>query len=491
MIIHRYRNHRRLFSALESQLNVDRVYNENRNKNETGIFDNLYQGIQTRIEEDKAKAKPEDSMDMGDETSVDAPDASTSETDDASSNTESEVTDNTDPDNTETKDEKDPTPSSNQDPDKDDVGLESFLNNHVLALEEFVSLENDFYSSHHYTSKLVDAFKRVKDIGFKYGPILLKHVYKGVVGALNLVFKTLVNSTVLISKLSAQYRHSYEDHKERIAELKKAVELINEGLVDPPDNNDRYGNGVIIKKLASRNSVDFLSLANEVLKFNTVVFDFSMKEMTNNVNGTLALIQMAMSSNVKAPSGLMTESTAMPGLVSKRIPGYDFSDAYVESYVHNVVLPGNILFIGHFPKKALTSREDILEAYKDAKVFMGYDEEHSISDESVEYLGIEDISNYLNILDQLCDIGLKENEKLDRILKIKRNIKIKLSLYLKYLAAAKEKVSIEDSLAEYIGLKIKYFDNVYIKGSNAVYEYNTHYIANSLTYLTACLKRYT
>jgi len=506
MTIPPYRRHRRLFSALESELNVDRVYRENRDSNEVGIFDNLYQGIQTRIEEDKVKEESEANTDIPEDTSVDQTDdsqdqstdnASGESTDDAqtdkteeSPDTENKVETKEPTDDNKEKDKEDAAKSEDKNEDEDKAALESLLNDHQIALENFLSLESDFYSNHKYASKAVDALSYMKDVGFKYGPILLKHVYKGVIVALNLIFKGIINSAVLINRLAVKYRQSYETSKERIAELRQAIELINENNVEPPETEDNYRNVDIIRKLSSRENVDFLSLSKEVLKFNTSIYDFSMKEMTTNVNATNGLIQMAMSSKVSTPNTLMVESSSMPGLIPKRIPGYDFSDAYIESYVYNRVLPGNILFIGHFPKKSLKSREDILEAYKDAKVFMGFDEEHFVSNESVGYMSVEDISNYLDNLDQLCDIGLKENEKLDGILKAKRHLKIKLSLYLKYLATAKDKVSIEDSLAEYIGLKIKYFDNVYIKGSSAVYEYNTQYIASALTYLSACLKRY-
>lgn len=497
MTIRQYRRGRKLFSALESELNVDRVYREGKDTHEVGVFDNLYQGIQTKIEEDKVKEESEMTdqtnedpvVDSENQDPIDAPEDTASENTDENSNENPDETKPTD--DTEDNKSKDTETKDSKDESIDDTALESFLQLHDVALENFLSLESEFYSNHKYVSKAVDALSYMKNVGFKYGPTLLKHAYKGVIIALNLTFKAIMNSIVLINRLSVKYSQSYQKSKDHIRELRKAIELINENNVEPPEEEDTYQNTDIIRKLSSRENVDFLSLSKEVLVFNNAIFDFSMKEMANNVNATYSLIQMAMSSKVKTPDTFMNEAASMPGLTPKRVSGYDFSDAYIESYVYNKVLPGNILFIGHFPKKSLKSREDILEAYKDAKVFMGFDEEHFVSNESVGYLSIQDISNYLNNLDQLCDIGLKENEKLDKILKTKRNLKVKLSLYLRYLASAKEKVSIEDSLAEYIGLKIKYFDNVYIKGSNAVYEYNTQYIASSLTYLSACLKRYT
>lgn len=510
-----YRSRRGICFALEEQLEVEKVYQRSQDHEDSGIFDNLYQGVQTEVEVQKAIDDKEAEDNTVEETPPD--DSTPTDTDEESPPPDSDKPkDDEEPDPQEPQDKDPPKDDESQDDPKDeaskdeekgddqepqddgedtDKALEALLIDHSKAFETFVTVERTYnakslYAHETFTESLAGGLKYIGEVGFKYGPVLLKHVYKGVLIALNYTFKALVKSTVFIGRMVKKYMNSYKHHKNHIYELRKVIEVIEHGQLEISDDTSKYTKEAVISRLKAGGSTDLLKLCESVLKFDQAFFKQFEQSASTNIAATDNMIHSAMSKTIKHPQSMMRETFPLAGFKQQSVEGYTKESEYIDNYVYSQILPGDLLFMGYLPKQDLRTRDEIFEAYKDVELFIGLNQTSVKRVESIDYMEIADIKKYLDHLETLCTLGIQQEKILHGIVNKKTALKIKLGAYLKYLATAQSKVSIEDSLAEYISLKIRYFDRTLIHGCDAVHEFTTSYISASLTYIAACLKRY-
>lgn len=465
---------KKLFSPAMEELEVDKLHTQQEQAEKSGQFDQLYQGIKKDMElKEKAAENAE-----GDEEST---------TDDTS-------TEEPSPENDAAEPVEDPDVENTEAVDGDDTGaaLESFLKYHYeaqaisIAQEEVFTKENVLTAGKYLGGKAVDGLKYLKDIGFEYGPVVLKHVYKGVLFALNKTVKAIVQGSVSISTYVKRRINSYENIKSNIESLREAVKLLEDKELD----GVKYTNDVVINQLKIGGNYDFLSNVKVAQKFFESFFSSFDRNVKSNVIATRNLVNAVVHEQAVQPTNLVVEKFVMNGLTRREVNGYQTDNRSVESYTYNYVLPGDVAFIAWLPKRNLTSHEAVVAAYNGSKIFLGMNIHTAVVKEAVDYPSISEINKYLDTLTAICDYGIGLDKVYTDVLRTRNATRGILNSYMRFLLKAQNKISISDSMADFIALKVAYTDRAYIAGGMYANDYMVRVLTNSLSYLKDAVKAY-
>lgn len=467
---------KKLFSPAMEELEVDKLHTQQEQAEKSGQFDQLYQGIKKDMELKEKAAENSEGED--EETGDSVPDETSNETptDDSSEPVE------------------DPEVEKTEEVDGDDTSaaLESFLKYHgeaqaiSIAQEDVFTKENVLTAGKYLGGKAVDGLKYLKDIGFEYGPVVLKHVYKGVLFALNKTVKAIVQGSVSISTYVKRRINSYENIKSNIESLREAVKLLEDKELD----GVKYTNDVVINQLKIGGNYDFLSNVKIAQKFFESFFSSFDRNVKSNVIATRNLINAVVHEQAVQPTNLVVEKFVMDGLTRREVNGYQTDNASVESYTYNYVLPGDVAFIAWLPKRNLTSHEAVVAAYNGSKIFLGMNVHTAVVKEAVDYPSISEINNYLDTLTAICDYGIGLDKVYSDVLRTRNATRGILNSYMRFLLKAQNKISIRDSMVDFIALKVAYTDRAYIAGGMYTNDYMVRVLTNSLSYLKDAVKAY-
>lgn len=508
------------FEEDEKPLAVSRLAEAEREAKQGDVYDNLYDEIHRQAEaEKKADEVKEDEMSEEEDTDAEEVDAEESEEENADEADESSgpEDDKSEPEETSDNEEADPDTASeekeaNEKPDdkatsketepaEDDaaskdtqkaleslsLGMES-LSISLLALgDEFephllTGVNNGIY--------LEDHVPNLARIGFKYGKLLLKHVYKGVAVVLDTAVKGLYKSGQLFVRSVREAVQSYERQQKAIEDLKKAVEALSElDITTDTAPKGEYKKAAVIQQLKIGESAEVWKHLRVADDFIGVYYTNVTKAVKEHLYTTQRLIDTVVDQKLSiTPERLMKETMKIPGFKAESLDGYAPKSSHLSSFIYEAVLPGDVRFIAWLPDRNLNERKDIIEAYQEAKFFFGVASQDIALLESIPYLAQNELETFLDLLNRLCDRGLQQRQIGPDIIRQRDGLKKSLLRYLAYLMTSQDRISIDDSCAEYIALRSRGLDKTYLSGLLHVDEYQRRLISAGIQYAEACIK---
>jgi hypothetical protein len=382
--------------------------------------------------------------------------------------------------------------------------LEFFSSGMHETIEQFIALEDQYvpkllqdneFNEHKLAGNnegfwIEEHLPYVAKMGFKYGSLLLKHVYKGVLSILDNVIKSMYQGSQMLIRMTNNAVKVYQNLQESIQDLNKALDALSE-LDDIAQRQPKgdYTKASIIAKLKVGKDTDVVSHVNTAIKLAEAYNSGLSKVVKDHLHTTQRLIDLVVEQQLKArPEALMREQMQLPGFKIEVVDGYEPENENCESYVFEDVLPGDVRFIAMLPSKTLSKREDIIAAYQAARFFFGVAKQDIEGIETMPYLDRDAIAALLDALNQLCDIGLKLRQQSPIIVTARSNLKSSLLRYLKYLLLAHHRISIEDSCAEYIALRARSLDKTYLSGALHVQDYLHSLISAGIQYAEANIR---
>lgn len=451
---------KRLFVATE-ELEVEKLHREHVEAEKKGEFDVLYQGVKEDIAAKEASQTSEEETDTPlegeDDTSTESPEAS-----------------NTD------------------DVDTDDAAIaaESFLRHHLDPTAFAIAIESGYADTSstiagYVGDKALSGLTYLKNIGFEYGPVLLKHVYKGVLYAMNKTVRAVVQGGLSTAKYIDKKIHSYTNLKADLLKVKETLDLLEDKKIET-----EFSKEVVINQLKIGNNLNFKASVDVAQKFFENFFDGFEKNVRSNIAVTRNIVNTVIHEQTVQPTLLTYERFDFANFVRKHVDGYIPASSCVESYSYQFVLPGDLIFVGWLPKRGLTEHDDIIEALNNSKLILGVNTHANVSRDSVEYHSLADLKSMVDTLIKICDYGIELEKTYDNVLKNRNAIRGVLNVYMRFLLTAKRKVSIRDSLADFIALKVASIDRTHIAGSMYVNDYMVRVVTASLSYLREAVKVY-
>lgn len=385
---------------------------------------------------------------------------------------------------------------------EEDVSVESFLELHKQSIGVYVSVEDIFTKE-----GAVDAAKWVGnglwgvmgylvDLGVAYGPTILKHVFKGILLALGLTLKALSSGAKHIVGYFKKRSESYTNYKSKIEKLKKELNELQLNQMDKDPNSDmdqdqeplRFEDDVVISSLKIGNNVNFDKTLKVALKFNEDFFSGLHNGVHGGVNNARYLVKSVIHGATILPEKKMVEKLEFPGLIRGKVNGYEPSVDGCDSYVYRNTLPGDVRFIGHIPSKLQNDPTEIRSSYEASSLFFGFDQHEGHGVTGCNYLDPKSLADMLDTMDEICTLGLNTEKIYKEIIVTRNSLKNDFKLYLKHLLTVKHQISVRDSLAEFISLKVAYVDQTFIAGSFRIHDYNAGLLSASLGYVSDAIK---
>lgn len=347
-----------------------------------------------------------------------------------------------------------------------------------------IAMENAFMT------QVADGAKSLMALGVEYAPKLLSGLYKGVVYVASKLTKLLLVSTATVTKYIDRRTNSFGNLKKQIQEYRKALDLVKSSPSEDKDGEQApYTNVKVINSLKIRDSVDFTANIKALKAFTTVAIHGIDRQITTDIAAIKHLIAMAESGSVKIPQSILDVKPFGNGFHKGTLAGYPAGDDFTETYKYNEVLPSNVVLMATLPKADLSSIEDISKAYNASSLTLGFDSASFKEVPSVNYMTADGLAEFLDSLEELCDACIAHQALYEKVAKTKHQLKFTFKSYVTSLASSSSKVSLKNSLIEYVYLKSVFVDKVYLVGAMDIHDYSSKVMSYGLSFVKDNLKK--
>lgn len=339
--------------------------------------------------------------------------------------------------------------------------------------------------------KGIDLAKYLGHLGVKYGPVALKHMYKGLIFVLYNIAKGLFASIVSISKFMEKRRNSLMNIDKKLNILNRKIsELENSSEIKEIDETIVFANTSVINKIKIGENVD---LASNMLTANTFL-NKVIKELDTGINNELnminRLITLYNSGNSALPFNIMNVMALHLPYKQGIISGYEVNDELIESHYYPDVLPGDLVFITNLPKKDINDLDALKASYKLSNMFFGLNSENYVTVEKINYMNVKDLHGLIDNLRTLVNTCMMHEQHFVNIKKNKLKLRYNFKRYYEHLFGSKEKVSLKDSLAEFVQLKSHLIDSVYLTAAMNINDYAVTLINGYIAYIEKNIKEF-
>lgn len=527
---------RRLIIALEQPLEVEKLQEAEKLSAKDMTYDNLYQQV-VKNQEDKAKTvessgsdfsntdsndnASEDTGDnLDDEFSVDMPaddeaDTTSDETD--TDQKDKDVSDQKDkPDDTATiKDNKEESKTDKETNSEENKPAQEDLKNLYTFIDKNVSLEGETLDSikqfagdtavyagskvmqgasavgRFALDKSIDLAKYLGYLGITYGPIALRNMYKGLLYVLFNVVKGLFVSIIALNKFIDKRINNFKNINKKILNLNKLIELKQQEGSDMKINDTVFfHNSNIINKIKIGKSVDLsanITIANKFLNKVIKELDTGINNEHNMIN---KLIAMYNTGNSEIPFSLMQAMAINLPYKHGIIKGYEINEELLTSQYYSDVLPGDLIFIVTLPKKDINDLDELKAGYKLSNMFFGLNTEGYETVEKIDYMNLQELKGLLDNLKMLVNTCLMHEQHFNNIKKQKLKLRYNFKRYYEHLITSKDKVSLKESMAEFVQLKSHLIDSVYLTAAMNINDYSISLINSYLNFIEKNIKEF-
>lgn len=434
--------------GLEEQLEIDKLHERELTANKSGEFDVLYNDVKNDndVQQTLAENPPDDAESA--DTPVD--------------------------------------PDTDVDPDADAEPTDEPVDEEVTEATE--SIKELTYAPEAIGAVITaatDLAATLGTIGIQYTAYAAKHIYKGVVYVFGKIARLLYTSTFVLKKYLERRVNSFDNLKSSIVAMQKTLKEIQDKseAVDPEKLSAmKYSSLQIINSLKSGESVNFTENINQLKEFVETSVKGMSTQISNESSAILHIMSSARSGNGKMPSNLMAVHTEAVGLSEAKVDGYEPASAFVTTYRSDVPLPGDVILIAALPRPHIEEFEEIVKAYNDSSIVLGFDVPGFKKVEAVDYMTIEQLSGFLDSLNGLCDLCIEHQKVYEDIGKEKMYMKNSLKSFFMSLSNMNKKVTVKESFIEYIYLKAMFVDKVYMSSMIDIHDYVSKVIAAGTRY---------
>lgn len=353
------------------------------------------------------------------------------------------------------------------------------LRGHVVALENEEILTDS-----------VDGAKSMMAIGIQNVGKALSGLYKGVTYVAGKLIKLLFVSSNMLAKYIDRRVNSFENLKSSIQEFRKAVELVKSSEEKAEGSDDvQYTNVKVINSLKIGESVDFAENVRRLKTFTTSIVHGIDRQVINDISGIKHLIAMSENGTVKIPQSLMNVRPVGTEFQEGSLVGYPESGEFNQTYKYNEVLPSDVVLMATLPKPNLTDIDSLAKAYNGSSLTLGFDSSSFKELPSVNYMTADGLAEFLDSLEELCDACIAHQALYEKIARVKSTMKFTFKSYLTSLSSSPTKVSLKNSLIEYVYLKSVFVDKVYLVGAMDIHDYSSKVISFGLSFVKDNLKK--
>lgn len=348
------------------------------------------------------------------------------------------------------------------------VALQSLYNKVKLVPNNFVSLENLKVTS----SKLNITQLAIESIGEK------------IVSIFKTIVETLKRAIQWIQKFIRHFFNKFEAYKDNIKELR--LSLIKDTKTDTSDKV--FTNLSTIKHLKVNGNVNLSKDLSNFVTFLKSYFAHTTTDSKNyfdNINRIITTI--ATDENDIALKSIVDISPCSEMHTGKN-SSYNSKNNNLESYISKNIILGEVQVIEFLPKILNLSVDDYNEAAKDSEFKLLQLEEAELTE--VKVLSKDDLVKVLQSLEELCNISINCKKNYDSFISYKEQMVKELDKTIRSYTSSDSK-SDDGKYIKTLSARMRFFDNIYISGSNEIIGHITKTLVAGITYANFCVKAYT
>lgn len=359
-------------------------------------------------------------------------------------------------------------------------------------VDDEVEVAKESIRNLNYDTVSTEDFQQLKDVtytGIKNASQMAVKVFKGMMTIMSKLFRLIAVSTTSITKYIDRRNNSFSKLKDDISVIKRI--LSDNADTDVDLANSKYTNARIINSLKIGSNVDFGKNVEVLDSFVNSTINNISKQISTELSYIKHIIAYSTSGISKVPNSIMVDNSFKSSLSKRSIRGYVPDDDSVSSYAYSKIIPGDIAFISFLPNEDVSIIDDLREAYSSSKMFLGFNKDSFKEINDVNYMTTDELSSFLDKLDKLCDTCISHQKLYENIIKQKVALRYNFKNYFNYIASAGNKMSIKDSLIEYVHLKTVFIDKVYLMVAMDIHDYSATIITNGLIFAKQNVKQLT
>lgn len=330
-----------------------------------------------------------------------------------------------------------------------------------------------------------EAIVNLAKVGIHYSPILLGKLYKGTVYGISRLISGLISSAQTIADYRVRHQQSFEQLREDIAKLTKVIEQI-----EPWETEGNYTKLKVINSLKIHDEINLTANITTLTESLTGLVSDLSKSVDNDIGYIQQLVASATSRSIKAPHAVLQTIPLKTYLIEGSIEGYEETSDLVQAFHYDKALPGDITVLAMLPETESDNIDLLTKAYNQSSLYLGFDHSSFIAIESVPYQDKDEIKQFLQALDGLCQQALQHVSFYEHIQKTQRNLKYLFRLYISSITSSQQKVSSKVSLIDYVNLKALFIHRLYLPFSIDLHTYIVRVVRSGLQYTEDHIKQF-
>lgn len=322
----------------------------------------------------------------------------------------------------------------------------------------------------------------LRDLGIQYSPVVAKAIKMGVIYLFTKSVKSLFKLIVSVSNWTKRYYLNIDKRQKEITQLKLTLETLR-GLAEKPDlTGKRFTDEKTLSWFTTEHAVSPMNSAGVVSRF----FKEAITQIDHSMQYDVGLVKKLIDLSETGIRGdlvgyLRVQPFSGPFL-RRNVKGYVKDPELVESFVYREGLPDRVVFVATLPKTNLKEMEAISHAYNASGVFLAVDDQARPVSDGIDYMDIEALTKYLDVLEELCQTAKAHKAFFNRVVKDAESLKFGYKHYYQKMIESEEQSTVRSSLVEYVYHKQSFTTKVYAPAAMDVHDFVTAYLLRALRF---------
>ena len=335
--------------------------------------------------------------------------------------------------------------------------------------------------------KLAEFGSWLKQVGLKYGPVVLEKVATGLANLTKGLARAVISATELTRRYLNRHDSSFTKAEKEIHAMLERCEVAIQEKKNP---TGAFTNAKKINLLKIGKSVDLKHNIVGMTNFTNSTLQGLSTLMKDDYKLMLQLMEMDSVSSVHDISSILALKTFDRVLASGNLPGYELRSDLLHSLVSKDIAMGDVKVCAHVPKHDLDSFDAYRKAYEQSTMFLGLNIEKAEGAGSIPFVKAYELKQILDHLLELCGQCKGHHKFYVETDKEISSFSTKWKVFLGNLVNSKKTFSIKETHMEIVYLRFGFIQRVYLPCAMDTHDYCLKVIQAVLEYSKQCMKSY-
>ena len=335
--------------------------------------------------------------------------------------------------------------------------------------------------------KLAEFGGWLKQVGLKYGPVVLEKVASGLANLTKGLAKAVISATELTRRYLNRHDSSFSKAEKEIHAM---IERCQVAIQEKKNPTGAFTDTKKINLLKIGKSTDLKHNIVGMTNFTNSTLQGLSTLMKDDYKLMLQLMEMDSVSSVHDISSILALKTFDRVLAPGSLPGYELRSDLLHSLVSKDIAMGDVKVCAHVPRHDLDSFDAYRKAYEQSTMFLGLNIEKAQGAGSIPFVKAYELKQILDHLLELCGQCKEHHKFYVETDKEISSFSTKWKVFLGNLINSKKTFSIKETHMEIVYLRFGFIQRVYLPCAMDTHDYCLKVIQAVLEYSKQCIKSY-